>query len=157
MKIAIYPGSFDPVTNGHLDIIERASKMCDKLIVSVMYNPSKNPLFTPEERKELIYEAIKDYPNVTVDCFSGLLIDYANENNATAIIKGLRAISDFEYELQMALMNRKLCPDIETVFLMTSSKYSFLSSSIIKEVARFDGCIKGLVPENVHKAVINKF
>lgn len=157
MKIAIYPGSFDPVTNGHLDIIERASKMCDKLIVSVMYNPSKNPLFTPEERKELIYEAIKDYPNVTVDCFSGLLIDYAKENNATAIIKGLRAISDFEYELQMALMNRKLCPDIETVFLMTSSKYSFLSSSIIKEVARFDGCIKGLVPENVHKAVINKF
>jgi len=157
MKIAIYPGSFDPITNGHLDIIKRASKMCDKLIVSVIYNPNKNPLFTLEERKKLVEESIKEYSNVSVDCFSGLLIEYAKENQATAIIKGLRAISDFEYELQMALMNQKLCPGIETVFLMTSSEYSFLSSSLIKEVARFGGCIKGLVPENVNKAVIDRF
>ncbi|MBU5677375.1 pantetheine-phosphate adenylyltransferase [Alkaliphilus sp. MSJ-5] len=157
MRVAIYPGSFDPITNGHLDIIERASKMCDKLIVSVIYNPNKNPLFTLEERKKLVEESVKNYPNVSVDCFSGLLIEYAKENEATAIIKGLRAISDFEYELQMALMNQKLCPSIETVFLMTSSEYSFLSSSLIKEVARFGGCIKGLVPEVVYKAVMNRF
>ena len=157
MKIAIYPGSFDPITNGHLDIIERASKMCDKLIVSVIYNPNKNPLFTLEERKKLIEESVKDYPNVSVDYFSGLLIEYAKENQATAIIKGLRAISDFEYELQMALMNQKLCPSIETIFLMTTSEYSFLSSSLIKEVASLGGCIKGLVPKNVFEAVMDRF
>jgi len=157
MKIAIYPGSFDPITNGHLDIIERASKMCDKLIVSVIYNPNKDPLFTLEERKKLVEESVKEYTNVSVDYFSGLLIEYAKENNAEAIVKGLRAISDFEYELQMALMNQKLCPSIETVFLMTSSEYSFLSSSLIKEVARLGGCIKGLVPEHVYKEVMNKF
>ncbi len=157
MKIAIYPGSFDPITNGHLDIVERASKMCDKLIVSVIHNPNKNPLFTLDERKKLIEDAIKDYPNVSVDFFSGLLIDYAKKSNATAIIKGLRAVSDFEYELQMALMNQRLCPSIETVFLMTNKEYSFLSSSLIKEVAKFGGCINGLVPENVQKAVMNKF
>ncbi len=157
MKIAIYPGSFDPITNGHLDIIKRASKMCDELIVSVIYNPNKTPLFTLEERKILVEEAVKDYPNVSVNSFSGLLMDYAKENKATAIIKGLRAISDFEYELQMALMNQKLSPDIETLFLMTSSEYSFLSSSIVKEVAMFGGCIEELVPEHVRKAVIGKF
>lgn len=157
MKIAIYPGSFDPITNGHLDIIERASKMCDKLIVSVIYNPNKNPLFSLEERKKLVEESVKDYKNVSVDYFSGLLIDYAKQNQATAIIKGLRAISDFEYELQMALMNQKLCPSIETVFLMTTSEYSFLSSSLIKEVASFGGSINGLVPENVYKAVMDRF
>lgn len=157
MKVAIYPGSFDPITNGHLDIIERASKMCDNLIVSVIYNPNKTPLFTLEERVKQVREAVKNYPNVSVDSFSGLLMDYAEQKQATGIIKGLRAISDFEYELQMALMNQKLCPSIETVFLMTSSEYSFLSSSLIKEVARFGGCIKGLVPDNVYKEVINKF
>ncbi len=157
MKLAIYPGSFDPITNGHLDIVKRASKMCDNLIVSIIYNPNKTPLFTLEERQKQVEYAVKDYPNVRVEYFEGLLVEYAQKRQAQAIIKGLRAISDFEYELQMALMNQKLCPDIETVFLMTSSEYSFLSSSIIKEVARFGGSIESLVPENVHREVINKF
>ncbi len=157
MRVAIYPGSFDPITNGHLDVIERASKMCAHLIVSIIYNPNKTPLFTMEERLKQVKGAVKSYSNVTVETFTGLLIEYAQQKQAVSIIKGLRAISDFEYEFQMALMNRKLCPNIETIFLMTSSEYSFLSSSIVKEVARFGGCIKGLVPENVRKEVINKF
>lgn len=157
MKVAIYPGSFDPITNGHLDIIERASKMCDSLIVSIIYNPNKQPLFTLEERVELVKEVVKQYSNVSVESFSGLLIDYAKQKEATAIVKGLRAISDFEYEFQMALMNQKLCPDVETVFLMTSSEYSFLSSSLIKEVAKFGGSIKGLVPEIVLKEITRRF
>ena len=157
MRIAIYPGSFDPITNGHLDVIKRASKMFEHLIVSIVYNPNKIPLFTMEERFKQVSDAVKDYSNVTVETFAGLLIEYAQQKKAVSIIKGLRAISDFEYEFQMALMNRKLCPNIETVFLMTSSEYSFLSSSIVKEVARFGGCIKGLVPENVRKEVIDKF
>ena len=128
MNIAIYPGSFDPITNGHLDIIDRASRIYDKLIVSVLQNPNKNPMFTLEERVKLIKEVVKSYDNVTIDSFSGLLIDYAKSQNANVIIKGLRAVSDFEYEFQMALMNRKLSSDIETVFLMTSSQYSYLSS-----------------------------
>ncbi len=157
MRVAIYPGSFDPITNGHLDVIERASKMCEHLIVSIIYNPNKTPLFTMEERLKQVKGAVKSYSNVTVETFTGLLVEYAQQKQAVSIIKGLRAISDFEYEFQMALMNRKLCPNIETIFLMTSSEYSFLSSSIIKEVARFGGCIKGLVPENVRKEIINKF
>ena len=157
MEVAIYPGSFDPITNGHLDIIKRASKMCGHLIVSIIYNPNKSPLFTLEERFRQVEGATKGYPNVTVETFTGLLAEYAQQKNAVSIVKGLRAISDFEYEFQMALMNRKLCPDIETIFLMTSNEYSYLSSSIVKEVARFGGCIKGLVPENVRKEVINKF
>jgi len=156
MKIGIYPGSFDPITNGHLDIIERASKLCDKIIVAVLENPSKNPLFTLEERVNLIKEAVEPYDNITVDYFSGLLIDYARKNNAKMIIKGLRAVSDFEYEFQMALMNRKLSPDVETIFLMTSSKNSYLSSSIIKEVAKFGGCIEGLVPMSTKTAILEK-
>lgn len=156
MKIAIYPGSFDPITNGHLDIIKRASKIYDKIIVSVLQNPSKNPMFTLEERVELIKRVVKPYENVDVDCFTGLLIDYAKQQNANVIIKGLRAVSDFEYEFQMALMNRKLASDIETIFLMTNSQYSYLSSSIIKEVAKFGGCIEGLVPEIVKDSIFKK-
>lgn len=156
MKIGIYPGSFDPITNGHLDIIDRASRICDKVIVGVLDNPSKNPMFTLEERVALIKEVIKHYDNVEVASFSGLLIDYAGQINASVIIKGLRAVSDFEYEFQMALMNRKLCPDVETIFLMTSSKFSYLSSSLVKEVARFGGCIEGLVPQPIIKAIFKK-
>ncbi|AOY77359.1 pantetheine-phosphate adenylyltransferase [Clostridium formicaceticum] len=156
MKTGIYPGSFDPITNGHLDIIERASKLCDKVIVSVLQNPNKNSLFSLEERVTLIKEAVAAYKNVTVDCFSGLLIDYVKKNDAKVIIKGLRAVSDFEYEFQMALMNRKLAPDVETIFLMTSSENSYLSSSLVKEVAKFGGCIEGLVPESTKKAIFQK-
>lgn len=156
MKIGIYPGSFDPITNGHLDIIERASRLCDEVIVAVLQNPSKNPLFTLEERVGLIEDAVKSYGNIKVECFSGLLIDYAKKKDAKMIIKGLRAVSDFEYEFQMALMNRKLASDIETIFLMTSSENSYLSSSLVKEVARFGGCIEGLVPLSTKKAILKK-
>lgn len=156
MKIGIYPGSFDPITNGHLDIIERASQICDEVIVSVLKNQSKKGMFTLEERVGLIQEVIRPYPNVKVECFSGLLVDYVKLKQANVIIKGLRAVSDFEYEFQMALMNRKLAPDVETVFLMTSSKYSYLSSSLVKEVASFGGCIEGLIPDTIRKAILSK-
>lgn len=146
-RIAVYPGSFDPITNGHLDIIERGSKLFDKLIVAVLVNSSKKSLFTFEERLEMIKDATKGLENVEVETFNGLLIDYCEENNVCAIVRGLRAVSDFEYELQMAQMNRKLNDHVETIFLTTSTKYSFLSSSIIKEVAKYDGDIHGLVPE----------
>jgi len=152
----IYPGSFDPVTNGHLDIIERSSKIFDEVIVAVLKNPNKNPLFTMEERVEMLKESTKGLKNVKIDCFSGLLMDYAKKKKAKAVIKGLRAISDFEMEFQMALMNKKLNGDIETFFMMTNSKYSYLSSSLIKEVARFKGCIKGLVPKKVEERLLEK-
>lgn len=155
-RIGVYPGSFDPVTNGHLDIIKRAAKMVDKLVVTVLINSSKNNLFTIEERMNMIKEAVKDMDNVSVDTFSGLLIDYCKENNIKSIIRGLRAISDFEYELQMAQMNRNLSIEIETLFLITSTKYSFLSSSIVKEVARYDGCIANFVPEHVRQKLREK-
>ncbi len=155
-KIAVYPGSFDPITNGHLDIIKRASKLFDKLIVSVLYNSSKNSLFTFEERVELIKEVVKDIDNVEVDSFTGLLIDYCNDKKVNAIIRGLRAVSDFEYELQMAQMNRQLNQNIETVILTTSTKYSFISSSLIKEVGKYKGDISQLVPKNVSKEVYKK-
>ncbi|MDR5658307.1 pantetheine-phosphate adenylyltransferase [Serpentinicella sp. ANB-PHB4] len=153
---AIYPGSFDPITNGHLDIIGRASKIFDEVIVVVLPNSSKKTLFSLEERVELIEEVTKKYSNVNVDSYSGLLIDYAKKNNVKCIIKGLRAVSDFEYELQMALMNKKLNDDIETVFLMTSSENSFLSSSIVKEVAKYGGCINDLVPERVRVELLKR-
>jgi pantetheine-phosphate adenylyltransferase len=157
LRIAVCPGSFDPVTNGHLDIITRASKRFDKVIVAVLKNSSKNSLFTIEERMEMLKYHCKDIENVEVDSFSGLLIDYMKIKNSQIIIKGLRAVSDFEYEMQMALMNRKLDQDIETIFMMTNSKYSYLSSSIIKEVAKHGGCIKGLVPDLVEEELIKRF
>lgn len=157
MRIAVCPGSFDPVTNGHLDIITRATKAFDKVIVAVLRNSSKNSLFTIEERMEMLKASCAGLDNVEVDSFTGLLIDYMTLKNAQVIIKGLRAVSDFEYEMQMALMNRKLNQDVETVFMMTNSKYSYLSSSIVKEVAKNGGCIKGLVPDLVGEELLKRF
>lgn len=157
MGKAIYPGSFDPITNGHLDIIERAAKIFDEVIVVVLPNVSKNNLFTLEERVNLIKTVTKKFSNVSIDSYSGLLVDYANKNNITNIVKGLRAVSDFEYEFQMALMNKKLNPDVETVFLMTSNNNSYLSSSIVKEVVKYGGCISDLVPPEVEKEMIKRY
>ena len=156
MRIGVYPGSFDPVTKGHLDIIERASKIFEKIIVVVSINTSKSPLFTLEERIDLLKESCKHIKNVQVDSFDGLLINYLKNNNADVIIKGLRAVSDFEYEFQMALMNRTLEPNIETLFMMTTDKYSYLSSSLVKEVVKFGGKVTGLVPEGVENQLIKK-
>lgn len=154
--IVIYPGSFDPVTNGHLDIIDRCSQKFDKVIVAILNNTSKKTLFSVEERTELLKEVLKDYKNVEVDTFSGLLIDYAKEKGVTTMIRGLRAVSDFEYEMQMSLVNRKLYNEIETLFMVSSSEYAFLSSSIVKEIAMFDGDISCLVPKVVQKALREK-
>lgn len=149
MKIGICPGSFDPITRGHLDIIKRASSLFDKVIVLVVHNPAKHPSFTPEERVELIRRSIGDFTNVEVDVYGGLLADYCRAKGADAIIKGLRAVSDFEYEFQMALTNKKLNPDCETVFLTTSAENMYLSSSIVKQVAQFGGDISDFVPVQV--------
>ena len=157
MRIAVYPGSFDPLTNGHLDVIMRASRQFDKLIVSVVRNPSKNPLFSEEERAEIIKHATKDLPNVEVDYFDGLLTHYVETKGANTIIKGLRAMADFEYEFQMALMNRQLNPNIETMFLMTHSKYAYLSSSMVKEVFMLGGDISELVIPYVKAKLKEKF
>ncbi|MBC2578962.1 pantetheine-phosphate adenylyltransferase [Clostridium sp. DJ247] len=156
MKTAVYPGSFDPVTNGHLDIIKRSSKVFDEVIVGVLVNPEKKGLFTIEERVALIKRIVKDIPNVKVESFSGLLINFMKNKDAKVIVKGLRAVSDFEYEFQMSLMNNKLDPDIETVFMMTSAKNSFLSSSSVKQVAMFGGCIEDLVPDEIIPDIIRK-
>ncbi|CAC97388.1 pantetheine-phosphate adenylyltransferase [Listeria innocua] len=156
-KIAVIPGTFDPITNGHLDIIERAAKIFDVLYVSVLNNSSKKPLFTVEERMEMIKQVTAHLPNVHVESASGLTVDYAAKRGATAIVRGLRAVSDFEYEMQIASMNRTLNADIETFFVMTNTKYSFLSSSMVKEVAQYQGDIRELVPEVVNKAVKAKF
>lgn len=155
---ALYTGSFDPMTNGHLDIITRASKMFDELVVGVIVNPNKNPLFTKEERVEMIEEVTSDLPNVKVECFEGLLADYVNRNQFNAVVRGLRATSDFEYEIQMAQMNACLFDKgIESVFLMTSPKYSFISSSMIKEVVALNGCVDGLVPELILNKIKAKY
>jgi pantetheine-phosphate adenylyltransferase len=144
--VAIYPGSFDPITNGHLDLIQRGSRMFDRLIVAILRNDSKQPLFSVEERMEMLLEVVHEYPNVVVDSFDGLLVDYAAGHSATVLLRGIRAISDYEYELQMALMNRRLRPEIETVFMMANEAYSFISSRLVKEVFGLGGSISGLVP-----------
>ena len=149
MKIAIYPGSFDPITNGHADIVKRSAAVFDKVIVAVSINSQKMPLFSIDERIELAKEVFVDYPNVEVATFSGLLADFAKSVGAKTIIKGLRAVSDFEYEFQMAHMNKKLNPDVETMFMMSNQKYSYLSSSIVKEVGKLGGDLTDLVPEQI--------
>ena len=155
---ALYTGSFDPMTNGHLDIITRSAKMFDELVVGVIVNPNKHPLFTRDERVSMIEEITADLPNVTVDSFEGLLADYVNKNHFDAVVRGLRATSDFEYEIQMAQMNARLFHDgIESVFLMTSPEYSFISSSMMKEVVSLNGCVNGLVPETILKRIKEKY
>ena len=154
--VVIYPGSFDPVTYGHLDIIDRCAKKFDKIIVSVLNNNSKKSMFTIEERVKLLEKVLEKYDNVEVDTFSGLLVDYAKEKNCTTMIRGLRAVSDFEYEMQMALVNKKLDENIETYFMVSRGKYAYLSSSIVKEIAMFDGNVSCFVPEIVELALKEK-
>ncbi|HWR07333.1 pantetheine-phosphate adenylyltransferase [Sporomusa sp.] len=156
MRIGVCPGSFDPVTNGHLDIFSRASKMFDLLIVAVFHNPNKKPLFTMAERVEMLNLATKDIPNIRVDSFSGLLNDYVRRQDSSFIVRGLRALSDFEYEFQRALLIKKIDPVMETIFMMTSSEYSFISSSGIKELAKFGGPITGLVPACLENRIIKR-
>jgi pantetheine-phosphate adenylyltransferase len=156
-KIAIYPGSFDPLTNGHIDIIERALDIFDEVIVAILHNPSKRSLFTLEERTEMIKESFNGQDNLSVDSFDGLLVDYAKMKNAVAVIRGMRAISDFENEFQMALMNRKLNKEVQSVFLMTGLRWIFTSSSIIKEAAQFGGDISDMVPKPVYKKMMEKY
>ena len=156
MNVAIVPGSFDPVTNGHLDIIKRTAQLFDVVYVSILSNSTKSPLFSVEERIELIRRATKDFPNVKVEGFTGLLVDYARQKGAKFIVKGLRAVTDFEYELQMADTNKALNPNIETIFMMASTEYSFVSSSVCKEVLRFNGDISKFVPKEVEEYLKNK-
>ena len=160
MRRAIYPGSFDPVTNGHLDIIERGCKLFDEIIISILINPEKQPFFTIEERLEMLADVVKDIHNggckVRIDSFRGLLVNYAVAQNANAIVRGIRAISDYEYELQMALMNRRLEPSIETVFMMPAETYSYVSSRLVKEVFQLGGAINGLVPPLIEKRMKEK-
>ncbi len=148
-RAAIYPGSFDPLTNGHLAIIQRGLHVFDRLVVAVATNPDKTPLFTPEERKALIAEAVGHDPRVEVDAFEGLLVDYVRAKGIHTVLRGLRAVSDFEYEFQLANMNRKLLPDLESVFVMTGEDYFFVSAQLVREVATFGGDVSGLVPPNV--------
>lgn len=155
-SIAIYPGSFDPVTNGHLDLIERGQKMFDSVIVAVLKNIEKEPLFSVPERIEMLRESTKRWPSVEVDIFQGLLVDYARKKGAGVILRGIRAISDYEYELQMALMNRKLEPRLETVFMLPGESYSYLSSKLVREVARLGGALTGLVPPSVETRLLEK-
>ena len=157
MAVALVPGSFDPVTNGHLDIIQRAAGIFERVIVVAARNASKTPLFTLEERMRMLTEVCAPYPNVEVDAFEGLLVAYAQQRGATVIVKGLRAVSDFEYELQMASMNRRLASTVETMFLMTGAEYSYLSSNIVKEIARLGGAVEGLVPHDVEKRLLQKY
>ena len=156
-KIAIYPGTFDPITNGHIDLIQRTLKIFDEVIVAVALSQKKEPLFTIKERIDLIRQSIEKLKGARVEVFDSLLVDYAKEKKSIALVRGLRAVSDFEYELQMALMNRRLNSDIETVFMMPSEEYTFLSSTIVKEVASFGSSVKGLVPEVVERALKQKF
>jgi pantetheine-phosphate adenylyltransferase len=154
--IAVYPGSFDPPTNGHLDLIERGSKIFDQLIVAILRNAEKSPLFSLSERRLMLESMTEDFKNVQVDTFDGLTVEYAATVKASAVLRGIRAISDYEYELQMALMNRKLQPDLETVFMMPAEQYSYLSSRLVREIAQLGGSIKGLVPEMVEQRLKEK-
>jgi pantetheine-phosphate adenylyltransferase len=156
MKLAVYPGSFDPLTNGHVDIIERGTRLFDRIIVAVLVNVNKSPLFSTEERVEVLREVFKGRPNVEVDTFDGLLVDYVARRNADVIVRGLRALSDFETEFQMALMNRRLGPHIETVFMMPAEQYTYISSRLIKEVFWLGGQVRGLVPEVVESRLRDK-
>lgn len=156
-RVAIYPGSFDPVTNGHLDILKRGLRLFDIIIVAILHNPGKEELFTVKERVGMLEESTRNLEHIEIDTFDGLLVDYAAKKNAHAILRGMRAVSDFEYEFQMALMNRRLNRDIQTVFLMTGLRWIFTSSSIIKEAARFGGDINGMVPQVVLKKLKKKF
>jgi len=154
--VAIYPGSFDPVTNGHLDLIARGARIFERLVVAVLQNLDKSPLFSAPERAEMLREVTREWPNVEVDLFDGLLVDYVRRRNAQVILRGIRAISDYEYEFQMALMNRRLEPNVETVFMMPAEKYSYLSSRIVREVAQLGGSIEGLVPPLVVERLKSK-
>ncbi|MCD8181624.1 MAG: pantetheine-phosphate adenylyltransferase [Firmicutes bacterium] len=157
MRIAVYPGSFDPITNGHLDIIERASRVYDKVVVGVLSNASKKPLFTAQERVDMIRAVTEHLENVEVDAFTGLLVDFAASKNATVIVKGLRTVADFEYEFQMALLNKALNPEFETMFMMTDTKYSYISSSMVRELAGFHGDLTGLVPCEIIETIKEKY
>jgi len=157
-KTAVYPGSFDPLTFGHLDVIERSARLFDRVIVAILTNPQKAALFTVDERIGLIKEVLKPrLPNVEVDVFHGLLVDYANKKKAQVIVRGIRAISDYEYEFQMALMNRRLAPDLETVFMVPAENYSYLSSRLVKEIAELGGSVTGLVPDIVEERLKQRF
>ena len=157
MKIAVYPGSFDPITNGHLDIIERAAAIFDKVIVAILKNSNKKPLFSVSEREEFIKRATAHLDNVETGSFDGMLVDYVKRNDSRVIVKGLRAVSDFEYEFQMALANKKIDPSIETLFMMTDAQYYYLSSSIVKEMASLGAELEGLVPPCIMPDIIKKF
>jgi pantetheine-phosphate adenylyltransferase len=157
MRTAIYPGSFDPLTNGHLDVIRRAANLFDRIVVAVAKSDGKQPLFTLEERFALVKKAVKHLPNVEADMFDGLLVEYVVSRKAQAIVRGLRAVSDFEFEFQLALMNRKLNENIETIFMMPKDTYTFLSSRIVKEIARLGGDVKAFVPAHVQDALARKF
>lgn len=157
MTRAVYPGSLDPITNGHLDMITRANRIFDHIHVAVVTNPSKDPLFSTAKRVELIEEVVSDFDSVSVDSFDGLLVDYVNSCDSNVILRGLRALSDFEYEFQMSMMNKRLAEDIETVYMMTGEEHSFVSSSLVKEVAEFGGDINSLVPDPVEAVLRQKF
>ncbi len=157
MRIAVYPGSFDPVTNGHLDVIRRAAQVFDQVIVAIAKSSAKEPMFSIAERLEMLRTVLRELPNVRVGAYHGLTVRYAREQGARALIRGLRAVSDFEYEFTMALTNKKLAPEIETVFLMTEAKHSFISSGSVKEVARYGGCVEDMVPVEVGRILRDKF
>jgi pantetheine-phosphate adenylyltransferase len=155
---AIYPGSFDPLTFGHIDIVERSVRLFDRVVVAIITNPAKDPLFTVEERCDIIDKVLrKKFPTVEVDVFHGLLVDYVQEKKAQVIVRGIRAVTDYEYEFQMALMNRRLAPGVETVFMMPAEQYSYLSSRLVKEIASLGGSVEGLVPQQVEKRLKKKF